>query len=277
MQFTTLINNAKSIEWGLTIPEAYLFSYLYEVPSWADDIQHEGKTWKWISRKKIMAEMPLLDLNERSVYRLMKSIESKGLVILGKSKSLSKTIMRLTDKGKEWRNPIATIVKNDDAPSSKMTMPIVKNDEQSVNHLSVNQESIKTPVPSDDGTRDSDAKKSKDYPDEFESLWQQYPKRSGSNPKRSAFKAWSARLKSGAHIDDIAEGVNRYRKFIIATGKLHTQFVMQAATFFGPDERYLEDWSAPALQTKQNGMAQPLSADDYTPVDENSIPDWLKD
>lgn len=31
------------------------------------------------------------------------------------------------------------------------------------------------------------------YPAEFELVWQEYPKRAGANPKKSAFKAWNAR------------------------------------------------------------------------------------
>lgn len=131
----------------------------------------------------------------------------------------------------------------------------------------------KTLVPSCDGTPVS---RKNDYPDDFEATWRTYPKRSGGNPKRSAFKAWSARIKDGATTDEILLGVERYRKFVAATGKQNTQFVMQAATFFGPDERFREDWVAPAQAAKSNGMAQPLKQGSYTPADDD-LPDWLKD
>src|SRR3546814_10601235 len=35
------------------------------------------------------------------------------------------------------------------------------------------------------------------YSAEFESFWAEYPKREGSNSKKTAFKAWNARLRSG--------------------------------------------------------------------------------
>ena len=40
-------------------------------------------------------------------------------------------------------------------------------------------------------------------------------------------------------------GVNRYAAFCQATGKIGTEFVMMASTFFGPSQHYLEDWVLP--------------------------------
>ena len=278
MQFTILINQAKSVEWGLDLKLAGLFAFLYQVPSWASEVHVNGKTWYWISRAKILEEIPVLGVSTNAVYRYMKELEKKGLISLSNDKSIGMTLMRLTEKAKQWNNnDCNTYCETANAPIAELQKGYCKTADVSYNHISNNQGSVKTPVPSDDGTQDSDSKKAKGYPAEFESLWQQYPKRSGSNPKRSAFKAWSARLKAGARIDDIAEGVKRYRKFIIATGKMHSQFVMQAATFFGPDERYLEDWTSPAVSAgRQNGIAQPMAPDGYTPADDSETPDWMR-
>ncbi len=83
------------------------------------------------------------------------------------------------------------------------------------------------------------------YSDDFERFWKTFPMRSGNNPKRRAFKAWQARLRSGVSPDEIQDGAMRYAEFCRHTGKLHTEFIMQAATFLGPDKRYAEPWSAP--------------------------------
>ncbi len=80
------------------------------------------------------------------------------------------------------------------------------------------------------------------YPAEFEIAWSTYPKREGSNPKKKAFHAWNARRKSGVEIKDIQAGIDRYRVYCQVRGKLHTRFVMTAATFFGPDEHFRETW-----------------------------------
>lgn len=80
------------------------------------------------------------------------------------------------------------------------------------------------------------------YPPEFEALWSAYPKRVGDNPKRKAYHAWRARLKEGVTAEAIADGVQRYASFLRAGGKEHTEFVKQAATFFGPDRPFLDSW-----------------------------------
>lgn len=88
--------------------------------------------------------------------------------------------------------------------------------------------------------------KPNDYSEAFENAWKSYPNRAGANPKRRAYSAWSARLKAGDNAGAMLSGVSRYAEFIMATGKESTEFVMQTATFFGPDDHYLNDWAIPA-------------------------------
>ncbi|HHR5700990.1 TPA: helix-turn-helix domain-containing protein [Klebsiella michiganensis] len=85
-----------------------------------------------------------------------------------------------------------------------------------------------------------------DYSPEFETAWQAYPKRAGGNSKSGAFKAWKARLKDGVKPEDLLAGVKRYAAYARATGSVGTQFVKQAATFFGPDRHFEESWLAPS-------------------------------
>lgn len=85
-----------------------------------------------------------------------------------------------------------------------------------------------------------------EYSPEFETAWQAYPKRTGGNPKNSAYKAWNARLREGVSPDVILEGVKRYAAFVTATGKVGSEYVKQAATFFGPDKHFNESWQTPS-------------------------------
>jgi hypothetical protein len=89
----------------------------------------------------------------------------------------------------------------------------------------------------------------KGYTEDFEDAWADYPKREGGNPKKSAFKAWNARLKTGATVEELHLGVIRYANFIRAKGKEHTSYVKQASTFFGPDEHYTESWEVTPNET----------------------------
>ncbi len=79
-----------------------------------------------------------------------------------------------------------------------------------------------------------------DYSPEFETAWQAYPKRAGGNSKAAAFKARNARLKDGVKPEAMLAGVKRYAAYARATGSAGTQYVKQAASFFGPDRHFEE-------------------------------------
>lgn len=79
----------------------------------------------------------------------------------------------------------------------------------------------------------------------FTTLWADYPKRAGSNSRTAALKAVAARLKMGANAEDMLTGVRRYAAYIRATGREGTEYVKQAASFFGPNEHWLEPWDTP--------------------------------
>ncbi|HAM3531456.1 TPA: helix-turn-helix domain-containing protein [Escherichia coli] len=85
-----------------------------------------------------------------------------------------------------------------------------------------------------------------EYSPEFEQAWQEYPKRAGGNSKSAAFKAWKARIREGIKPETMLDGVKRYAAWVRATGNTGTQFVKQAATFFGPDRHFEDFWQQPA-------------------------------
>lgn len=97
------------------------------------------------------------------------------------------------------------------------------------------------------------------YSEEFEQAWREYPKRAGGNSKADAFKAWTARIKSGATAQELIDGVRRYAAYVTAAGKLNTEFVKQASTFFGPSKHYEEPWTTTAAAGKRdpNMVSQP--------------------
>lgn len=104
-----------------------------------------------------------------------------------------------------------------------------------------------------------DAQGAREYPPAFAAVWERYPRRAGGNSKREAYRAWSARLAQGVTVEELAAGVERYRAFIEATGKESTEYVMQTATFFGPNERWREVWLPPTTAAR-NG-AKPTAAE----------------
>ena len=100
MKYTILIDQAKSIEWGLSLSEAAMFAFAYALPSWAEQIHVNGQTWYFGSRNKAIDEMPLITDKPDTVYRLYKSLQSKGLIEW--QKFGEKDCIRLTELGKQW-------------------------------------------------------------------------------------------------------------------------------------------------------------------------------
>ncbi len=100
MKYYININQGKAVEWGLTSSEAIVFSWIYELSSWADKIEYKNKTYYYGSKNKACEELPIISNKRDTMYRLFKSLQEKGLVeliTLDESDYLA-----LTNKGKEW-------------------------------------------------------------------------------------------------------------------------------------------------------------------------------
>ena len=108
---------------------------------------------------------------------------------------------------------------------------------------------------SDNGSEKNRSSK-ENYSNEFERAWQAYPKRAGGNSKAAA---WKARIKDGVTTEAMLAGVSRYAGYVRATGSEGTQFVKQAATFFGPDRHFEEVWQPPAGKTNVRTGMLPVS------------------
>nr|MBS3739599.1 hypothetical protein [Psychroflexus sp.] len=100
MRYNTTINNVKAKEWKLDIKLAYLFAWMYELPSWADKTTIEGKDFYFASKNKAVEELPLLTDKRDTMYRYYKQLESFNLIEIKKIEN--KDYIRLTYKAKEW-------------------------------------------------------------------------------------------------------------------------------------------------------------------------------
>lgn len=83
--------------------------------------------------------------------------------------------------------------------------------------------------------KDSSLRSESSYHADFETAWKEYPRREGGNPKKAAYAAWNARLKSGHTSEQMTDGVRRYASYVARSGT-HQRFVMQAQKFFGPED-----------------------------------------
>lgn len=115
-----------------------------------------------------------------------------------------------------------------------------------------------------------------EYSPEFEEAWLAYPKRAGGNPKPSAWKAWSARVREGINTADMLAGIQRYAAYITATGKAGSEYVKQAATFLGPDHHFAESWTAPSSQQRATPAQNRHSGFSERDYGATQTPSWSK-
>jgi len=112
MKYTISIDQTHSIAWGLSLSEAAMFSFLYSVPAWAEQIFVDNQVWFFASRNKAIDEMPIISDKSDTVYRLYKSLQSKG--VIDWKKFGEKDCIRITEKGKQWNSLNTTLGKKSD-------------------------------------------------------------------------------------------------------------------------------------------------------------------
>lgn len=104
-------------------------------------------------------------------------------------------------------------------------------------------------------TPDSDSEYKRDTAPEFETIQAEYPTRQGAQRWPIAYRACSRLVLSGVPWQTLLDAAKRYRVFMAATGKLGTEYVQQAATFYGAGAGWREPWDLSALPASGNGAA----------------------
>lgn len=131
MKYTSLIDNVKSLEWGLNIQEAYLFSWVYSLPSWADKVIIGTDVFYFGSKTKAIEDYPLLTDKPDTVYRYYKSLEQKGLILIKKIDG--KDYLALTEKSKTWGSKSEQSEKNPRLLGKKSELNSEKNPTYTIN------------------------------------------------------------------------------------------------------------------------------------------------
>jgi hypothetical protein len=81
--------------------------------------------------------------------------------------------------------------------------------------------------------------------DWLDQIRQHYPKRAGGHGWGHLKKRIPELIRVGHDFEEMLEGVKRYAALQLAIGNVGTPYVMQARTFFGPGEWWLEDYDLP--------------------------------
>lgn len=100
MRFTVYFNQARMLEWGLNPNHAALVSALNQVHTWAELSMIGNRPFFWVSRQRVMEELPGFFTKADTVYRAFRELAAKGLVEYIKHDG--KDMVSLTDKIKLW-------------------------------------------------------------------------------------------------------------------------------------------------------------------------------
>ena len=125
MRYTISIDQTHSIEWNLSLSEAALFSFIYSLPAWAEQIHVNGQTWFFASRNKAIDEMPIITDKADTIYRLYKSLQSKG--IIDWQKFGEKDCILITEKGKNWNSSKTDLGNKSESTRKKIRLKAEKN------------------------------------------------------------------------------------------------------------------------------------------------------
>lgn len=110
MKYSINIDQVNSLAWDLNLSEAAVFTYLFNVPTWADPVLIDGKTFYFAARQKTCQDVPLISNKPDTIYRIYKSLAEKGVIEY--LKHMGKDCMKITEKGKGWnseKNPSSTV------------------------------------------------------------------------------------------------------------------------------------------------------------------------
>lgn len=84
MQFKVSLDTTRIIEWGISLSEAAVFSWLTDSPKWAEQLFDDGQVWFFVARTKACEELPFVTDKPDTMYRHYKSLEENGLIRLKK-------------------------------------------------------------------------------------------------------------------------------------------------------------------------------------------------
>ena len=117
MRYHGRINYVKCHEWGLNVAQGALFDLLNESSAWAKTHIVGNEVYYWVSRNKVLDELPVVYKKSDTVYRNLKVLEDKGLIVY--LKEGVKDLVALTEKGKTWNAKINSDINPSKAKEDK--------------------------------------------------------------------------------------------------------------------------------------------------------------
>jgi len=151
MRYHGRINYVKCAEWDLNIAQGALFDLINESSSWAKPYIIDDEVYYWVSRNKVLDELPVVYKRSDTVYRNLKILELKKLITY--KKEGPKDLVALTEKGKSWNSKIKSDINPNDAKSLEKTP-----ESSEIKPGNLGDESENTPIGSDINPTDKDTR-----------------------------------------------------------------------------------------------------------------------
>lgn len=84
MTYYLTLDNCFAEKHQLNLSQLYLFAFITRLNTWADKLIVGNNVFYKCSKKMVIKELPILTEKEDTIYRLMKSLEQKGLIYMKK-------------------------------------------------------------------------------------------------------------------------------------------------------------------------------------------------
>jgi len=201
------------------------------------DTQDDGKhVWITTVHDKPLPGQP--DERRRTTGGYKESVDSSG----GKSTSRNSTSGKSTCRESTSRKP-ATLVSTDVVSTDVVSTDVVNTDV-------VN-------APSDKETDQKNEDKPV-YTDEFNKMWDVYPRQIS---RKKAMKAWNKRVKEGHSTNDMLSAARNYASEA-KKQRTEIKYLQHPSTFFGPDEPFTDYVSsAPNVDSKVSNVIEDRSGE----------------
>ena len=220
-------NQVKAIEYGLDVEDLIILRWIVDFfPKMTQQIIG-GETYRWINYKYLLEDMPILKFKSKDrLYRKLKMMEEKGIL---KHKGI-----RNSDGSFSYyafgENYINLLGKNNEPYVENNVGGTLKTTEQ--NNPSTKE--INNICPSKD-EQDSSLLL-KELSDNFDKIWEIYPRKEGKNDAFNHYKAW---LRGKEYAGKKIKLTNRQMWFavkeyadLMKKNRTERQFIKMGSTFF---------------------------------------------
>lgn len=218
-------NQEKAIELGLDLEDLMILRWIVDFSPKMTKKIIDNKEYFWINYQSILEDMPILNFKSKDrLYRKLKEMANKGILIHKGIKDKEGSFSYYT-YGEQYNLLVEKITNG----TVKTTDPhTVKTTEQ--NNPSTKINNI---CPSDD---EQDSSSSKELANNFDKIWQLYPRKDGKNTAFNHYKAW---LKGKQYAGRIIKLTDRQMWFatkeyadLVAKEKIEKRYIKMGSTFF---------------------------------------------